>query len=242
MKIKGILFDKDGTLIDFYEVWLTATYPVVSRMMEIYGIPATKEHEEAIMESLGIRNQKIDAKGALAYKSYPEIAEDLLSLLERLSKQSIDVKELTMFLIAGYGKEVAEKRESYPVFTELPVLFHTLREKGIEIGLATTDEKPSTEICMEKLGVSSYISFWGTAGTGYPIKPSKRLLEEAAKQWNIRAEEIAVVGDTPNDMLFAQNAGAIGVAVLSGTGEKEELSGMADYVIRSVDELLTVIE
>ena len=31
--IKGILFDKDGTLIDFYKVWGTAAGPVMDRLL-----------------------------------------------------------------------------------------------------------------------------------------------------------------------------------------------------------------
>ena len=31
--IKGILFDKDGTLIDFYKVWGAAAGPVMDRFL-----------------------------------------------------------------------------------------------------------------------------------------------------------------------------------------------------------------
>lgn len=46
-----------------------------------------------------------------------------------------------------------------------------------------------------------------------------------------------VVGDSPTDMEFAHNSGALAVGVLSGVGSREELKGMADILIPSVDVL-----
>ena len=46
-----------------------------------------------------------------------------------------------------------------------------------------------------------------------------------------------VVGDSPTDMEFAHNGGALAVGVLSGVGSREELKGMADILIPSVDVL-----
>jgi phosphoglycolate phosphatase-like HAD superfamily hydrolase len=45
------------------------------------------------------------------------------------------------------------------------------------------------------------------------------------------------VGDSPTDMEFAHNSGALAVGVLSGVGSREELKGMADILIPSVDVL-----
>ena len=46
-----------------------------------------------------------------------------------------------------------------------------------------------------------------------------------------------VVGDSPTDMEFARNCGALAVGVLSGVGSREQLQGMADVLIPSVDDL-----
>lgn len=48
-------------------------------------------------------------------------------------------------------------------------------------------------------------------------------------------------GDTPNDMRFAANAHATGIAVLSGTGSRLALEPLADVVIGSVDDLWKLI-
>ncbi len=51
-----------------------------------------------------------------------------------------------------------------------------------------------------------------------------------------------VIGDTPNDMRFANNGNAIGVAVTCGTGDKESLSQYTPYIIPSLKELLPLLD
>ena len=50
MKIEGILFDKDGTLIDFYKIWQTATEPVIERIFQTYKIENSPKNKEAILK------------------------------------------------------------------------------------------------------------------------------------------------------------------------------------------------
>lgn len=241
MAIKGILFDKDGTLIDFFEVWGTAVAPVMEKLLNQYGLSEVPHIREKLLEKLGVVDGKVDPEGALAWKPYAFIAEDLLEVLKPFGGKP-DAKKLTKELIDGFYEEVCEKRREYPTFTDLPTLMKTLKNMDMKIGLATTDELASTKSCMEKLGIAEEISFYGTAGSGLPTKPSGALIEKAAKCWQIDTSEIAVVGDTPNDMRFAHNGNALGIAVLSGTGKKEDLQPYADEIIDSVDELIALLE
>ena len=43
MEIKGILFDKDGTLIDFFKVWEPAIKPVLERLLAQLGLEFDRE-------------------------------------------------------------------------------------------------------------------------------------------------------------------------------------------------------
>ena len=241
MEIKGILFDKDGTLIDFFKVWEPAIQPVLERILAQLGLKFDREEKERLLSCLGYQNGRIDPEGAIAWKSYRGIAEDLREACPML-KQRVSVEQLSDILKAEFYTEVAEKRQEYPTFTDLPALCRMLTRQGIQLGVATTDDAASTRHCLDCLGISSYISFWGTADGHLPEKPAPELLYMAAAQWKIAPEEIAVVGDTPNDMRFAANARAMGIAVLSGTGSCSELTPLADAVIGSVDELWTLID
>ena len=83
--VKGILFDKDGTLIDFYELWLGAAKWAVPRMLEENDV--SRELEQYILETIGVRNEYVDPEGALAYKTYFEIAEDICIALNQKNIQ-----------------------------------------------------------------------------------------------------------------------------------------------------------
>ena len=109
MKIAGILFDKDGTLIDFFKVWQTATEPVIERIFQTYKIEKSKRNKEVILKKLGIENGKIDPKGALAWETYPMIAEDLAPALQQMvEKTEICTKKLAEQLSSYYEEETSK--------------------------------------------------------------------------------------------------------------------------------------
>lgn len=241
MAIRGILFDKDGTLIDFYEVWGTAAQAVMKHLLARYGWQNEPGMERRLWAALGVDGQgRILPEGGLAYKSYAEIAEDLAAAAGAL-QETPRPTELANVLRAEFYEEVSLKRMTYPTFTDLPVLMRSLCDLQIHVGVATTDEAASTRLCMERLGIGNYLSFYAVAGGRLPTKPSGELIRLAAAEWRIRPEEIAVVGDTPNDMRFAHNGNALGIGVLSGVSGRGDLVGEADYLIPSVDALLPLV-
>lgn len=241
MEIKGILFDKDGTIIDFNEVWGTAATPVIETIMSEYGIACDTNIISEALESIGVYDGVIAPEGALAWKPYNLIAEDLLSVLEKFS-ENISCQSLEKSLKKGFYEQVTLVREDYPVFTDMKTLMQKLKDKGINVGIATTDEYEATKKCMEKLSVDEYITFYGTAGTDYPVKPDGRLIELAAQQWQITPQQILMIGDTPNDMRFAKNGGAYAVGVTCGVGKKNDMEALADRIIDSIDDLLELLE
>ena len=164
--IKGILFDKDGTLIDFYEVWGKAAVKVAKRLCDARRMP---ERQRMLLREMGVADDRVDPDGALAWKSYRGIAEDLQEYL------GTDPEKLAGELAELFYEEVGLKRAAYPAFTDVKAMMEALRFRGLWIGVATTDDLKSTRRCLEVLGVEEYISFWGVSGEGLPEKPDGRL-------------------------------------------------------------------
>ena len=62
MRIKGILFDKDGTLIDFFSLWLYAARRVIPEFIRGNNLEEkqnTTELENVLYESIGIFRIKL---------------------------------------------------------------------------------------------------------------------------------------------------------------------------------------
>ncbi|MCC8139239.1 MAG: HAD family hydrolase [Lachnospiraceae bacterium] len=232
MEIKGILFDKDGTLIDFHRVWVPAAARVAERLCEKYGAP---EKKEEILLRMGVAGDRADPEGALACKSYEEIAEDLVPVLRQ------EKEELAADLERLFYAEVGEKLTHYPTFTNVKQLLRSLKAMGLRVGIATSDSWKSTRSCLTALRVLGEFSFFGVTGVNLPEKPDGRLIGMAAVQWGLCPGEIAVVGDTPNDMRFAKNGRALAIAVRSGVGTESSLAPLADYLIDSVADLPALV-
>lgn len=112
MKVSGIIFDKDGTLIDFDKVWLPAAKTVICRIMKHYKIPCTVENEKKISGAIGIADNHVDAKSSFAYKTYPEIAADIIAVCESIDRAEcigvIEKEELTDRLISYFAEVILD--------------------------------------------------------------------------------------------------------------------------------------
>lgn len=237
--VKGILFDKDGTLIDFYELWLGAAKWAVPRMLEENDV--SRELEQYILETIGVRNEYVDPEGALAYKTYFEIAEDICIALNQKNIQieRHQIREQLEHLFSEYAQsDVAVYKET----ADLQWLMKELKVRGIRIGLATADTPVSAESCLKKLHIMQYFDYIGADDGKRKPKPEKDMFQEFAGKYQFLPSEIMVTGDTFNDMLFAKRCGGISVAVLSGVSSKKDFETSSDYILRSVGEIPALLD
>ena len=239
--IKGILLDKDGTLIDFFSIWPVIAREVIPKLIKQIEIYDDGTIEKEMLESMGLHDDKVNPKGAFAYKSYGEVAEDICGVLTdhdifiELYSIYVQIKEL-------FSNTLKNSKPIYKTFTDMPELFKGLKDKGIYIGLATADTEESANHCLEELDILEYFDYVGADdGTRKP-KPNGEMIDEFKDITGLAADEIMVVGDTFNDMLFGKQNGTKAVGVLSGVSDEKDFDDMADYIIESVADLPELIE
>lgn len=231
--IKGILFDKDGTLIDF-SLWRDAGIKTIKSIMDEYNLKDEKFFAE-LKKSIGITESGAEPFGALAYRSHEDLAAELHFVLNKY--RNIDLCEFQSHVVELIRKEVLRDDVEFKEMTDIRALYRHLSSKGIKMGLATADSHQSAMHMINKLDINECFDFIGSNDGVMKQKPNKDMCMRFCSMYGLAPNEVAIVGDSYNDMVFAQNSGAIGVGVLSGVSCKINLKDVANVIIPTIDSL-----
>lgn len=126
--IKGILFDKDGTIIDFFKLWQPAVAPVLNRLIDDYQLYPKSLYFPKLERAIGILDGQIDPEGAIAWKPYQLIAEDLGQVIQEV-QVDLDYQLLTHRLQDYFAEAVAAFKGEIPTFTDMISLFFNIKRR-----------------------------------------------------------------------------------------------------------------
>ena len=229
--IRGILFDKDGTLLDFDATWIPAYRRGARAVAAITGTVRA----ESLLAAGGFDA----ATGRCVPRSVlaPGTNREIAAVWARACGLDMEAVERTIerefFDTAGC--------DAAPV-TDLDACFADLAARGFVLGVATMDGEAAARAVLERLGASRHLAFVCGGDSGWGTKPGPGMVDAFLAATGLRAGEVMVVGDTPHDMEMGRAAGvACRVAVLSGAGSRAVLEPFADHVIASIEELDDVL-
>ncbi len=229
-RIAGILFDKDGTLLDF-----DASWGPVNRKVALIAA----DGNEALADSLLIACGMDPVTGAIvpdslfASANTVEIAEGMIAAG---SPFALDI------LVPKIDDCFAEAAQLSVPVTELQPLFSRLHGKGLRLGIASSDNERSIRVAAERLGILPYVDFVAGYDSGHGKKPEAGMVLGFCAATGLAPSEVAVVGDNNHDLHMGHNAGVgLKIGVLSGTGSRETLTLHSDMVLADITELEAVI-
>lgn len=232
-KPQAIIFDKDGTLIDFDAMWGGWTIYLAQQLQ----LASDLDVRQKLCLTFGVdeSTNKVLAGGKLA--SMP------MSLLYNLT---VEVMQ-SFGLNTSQANKIVEQAWYIPdpvilakPFTDLRALFGQLTEQGIKIAIATADDRAPTQAMVDAFDIGEYIFCMACADDGIPSKPAPDMALTLCAQMNIKPADVMVIGDTTSDLTMARAAGAgLAVGVLSGVSSAKDLAGFADVLFESIDELNT---
>jgi phosphoglycolate phosphatase len=226
--IEAILFDKDGTLFDFYRTWGAITEEAA--LLAASG-DATRAAEVMLRSGKDPVTGRYQPGSVIASGSNREIVALWAEILRRT-----DVDALYDAVEAHFLKRQPEVM--HPV-VDFNSFFARLRDRGYRLGIATMDSEAAAHLAMDKFGVRHSLDFICGFDTGHGLKPGGGMVEAFARMVNLPASAIAVVGDSPHDMHMAR-AGKAGraIGVLTGVSSSEALlDAGAHAVLESIADL-----
>jgi len=224
--IRGILFDKDGTLVDYEATW----GPINRRVADLAarGEPVLTLR---LLEVGGHDPESGRTRGGslLAAAHTREIAQAWID-----AGAAFDLDTLTKRMDAAFAEGA---REAVPV-TDVAGLFDRLRARGLALGVATSDGVRAAHATLARLGVSTDDVFVAGYDSGFGGKPAAGMVRGFCAATGLKPAEVIVVGDNTHDLDMAETAGcAAALGVLTGTGREAELAARAAAVLTSIDAL-----
>jgi len=230
--IRGVLFDKDGTLLDYGATWMPANKAAAL---------AAARGDVTLAERLLIAGgydpvrERINANQVLAAGTNPEIAEAW-----RAHVPDWDLADLTGLLDQVFQ---AESAVSAAPVTDLAPLFQRLRGRGLKLGVATSDSRRGVEVTLAPFAALDLLDFISGYDSGHGSKPDPEIVYGFCTATGLSVAEVAVVGDNLHDLHMGRSAGAgLVIGVLTGTGEHADLSAHADHVLESIVELEDLLD
>jgi phosphoglycolate phosphatase len=225
--IRGVLFDKDGTLID-----VNATWVPIYRSILMDAFRTDVDGAEVLMTKAGFdrKTNSFVAGSILAGGTTKQLVSTWWPDLNEAGRA-----EKARMLDNDYAHLVKEKLK--PLMPLEPIL-SDLRAMGMKLGVATNDSHLSARNHMAHIGVIEHFEDIIAADTVPVPKPSGNMIKRFAEVTGLAPSAIAMVGDNHHDMEEARNGGAgLAIAVLSGNAAREEIAHLADFTLSSVAEL-----
>jgi phosphoglycolate phosphatase len=229
--IRGILFDKDGTLLDYDATWsplnkraaleaAEGDAAVAQQLLVAGGYdPATESH---LPNSL------------LVSASNAEIAGSWAALL------GADPAHLTQRITDIFEAHSAATAVAVP---GLESVLTALKGRGLVLGVATNDSEDSAYASLRPFGVVDHFAFVAGFDSGHGAKPGPGMVEAFCAAAGLAPEAVAVVGDSLHDMEMGRQAGAgLLVGVLTGTGGRDDLAHHAHHVLDSILDLEALLD
>ena len=213
VKLQGIIFDIDGTLVDSNDIhtecWLEA--------FEQYG----KTIPYDVMRRQMGKGGDLLVPDMLNAREMREFGEKLQEYRPKLFK-----------------KKYMERVKPFPRIREL---FAELHGRGIKLALASSSNKDEVQYYTQLLGVADFLEGSTSKHDADMSKPSPEIFEAALERVGTDPAFTMTAGDTPYDILASHRCALPIAAVLCG-GFERELLAKAEFLFDSVEDMVRKID
>ncbi|MBQ9730476.1 MAG: HAD family hydrolase [Clostridia bacterium] len=237
MPIKAVLFDKDGTLLDFDALWVPVAERAFRSVLSAYGVRETLLKE--LLSAIGVSGGKTAVEGLLCGGTYGQIGEAAHAVLAKVNP-ALKVEEVTERTVRAFH-EYMESVPPTPSCKNLRGVLCALKNRGLKLAVVTSDDAVCTQKCLQGLGIEDVFDRVFTDDGVHPPKPDPYYLSAFCALEGLSPAEVAMVGDTPTDMLFARNGGARGIALAKTAENAAVLSRYTSEVLPDPSYLLEAL-
>lgn len=239
-----VIFDKDGTLIDFRSTWLPVLEQRTTLILERLGpdYPVDRIKEE-LYRAHGITNGNdgpgtIDPYGPFAHSS---LREDEVIVAGALYRHGVpwQLAKRIAHETAQDTEKVLDRPRSARIIPGVKETLMDLRQSGVSLAVATADLTSIAVDTLSHLAIERFFDIVIGSDMVKEDKPHPEMLLTLIDRIGKNAERTAFVGDTITDMEMGKraNVGLVVGAVEGGITPREYIAEIADVVIDTVSDI-----
>ena len=177
--LQAIIFDKDGTLIDFDAMWGDWITDLARHLEAAAYISIAPQ----LFQAVGFD----PATGAVAPGG--PLAVSTMAEIRALAGEVLRAAGLTPVSAAAAiqaGWYIPDPVALAQPLADLPALFGAVHARGIRIAVATTDDRAPTLATLEALGIAPLVDALACGDDGQPIKPAPDAILALCRSWGSR--------------------------------------------------------
>ncbi len=211
--IKGILFDKDGTLVNSEDYLLFISKQRINESKKQlynngYSPSEISKIESFLYKAYGIKNNILDPNGLVAIASSKE---NLLSTATIFCLKNSDwtnsIKLASdTFSIASKKVALSYKGKKNQLLSGVKKILEETLKRNIKIGIISNDTRCGIKQFIKDNKLENQISyFWSSED--FPPKPNPESVFNICRLMELDASECALIGDSNFDMQLARKSG-----------------------------------
>jgi len=239
-----VVFDKDGTLIDFEFMWGRLAAAWVGRLTadadnEAQPFDKLRTLRRELYRSMGYdpQQQRTEPQSPLAIAATSQLQTIVAAVLYRHGIPWPEAEDRARSAFRQTAADLPLADLIRPT-GDVAGLLQRLQTAGVRVAVITTDHRAETEETLRIMGIAHLVDHLVCGDDDLPPKPAPDTLLAACDKLEMEPARVVVVGDTVADLLMARRAGAgLKVAVLTGVGDPALLRTHADVVLHSIDEI-----
>ena len=219
--IKGLLFDKDGTLFDFSATWGSWAVHFFQSLTQ------TPDEAQVLAANVGfdIPTQEFDPASVIIAGTPQDIARALSDHLPNMPMSDI-VEIMT---------ETAQNAPQQEVMPLKPFLMEL--SQTYKLGVATNDAEKPARAHLASADIIDLFDFIAGYDSGFGGKPEPGMQMAFCEAHDLAPQNVAMIGDSTHDLIAGRAAGMQTVGVLTGLAPASELEPFADVVLPSIKSL-----
>ncbi len=224
LNVQGIVFDLDATLVNLggFVEWRMAHEEIIENYIEL-------DCDEEIVEACS-------AKGL--FTMLEEMYENIQN--KRGDDEARSVQSSVYDILSSFEEKGVES------CTLMDGCINTLdwiKEKGIPMGICTSNSLKSAEAALDLQGLSHYFKAVVGRTVDFPMKPHPAQLVECFSQISVEPSRGVMVGDSHKDIIAGKKAGAFTIGVPAYFTRLELMKeAEVDVIINNLNELPSVLE